>query len=65
VHGCRNAYFSVSEFGGYPMSNFFCARSLSLSYEALEIACHAIDAYRERLFLGQYEDLKVCSIIYK
>lgn len=49
----------VSGFGGYPMSEFFSARSHSLSYEALEIACHAVDTYRERLCLGQYEELKV------
>lgn len=45
------------------MSEFFSARSHSLSYEALEIACHAIDTYRERLCLGQYEELKVCAVI--
>jgi hypothetical protein len=46
------------------MSEFFSVRSHSLSYEALEIACHAIDTYRERLCLGQYEELKVCAVIY-
>lgn len=45
------------------MSEFFSARSHSLSYEALEIACHAIDTYCERLCLGQYEELKVCAAV--
>ncbi|XP_021920505.1 protein RRNAD1-like isoform X3 [Zootermopsis nevadensis] len=49
----------ISGFTGYPMSDFISARPHSLSYEAREIACHAIETYCQRLCLGQYDDLKV------
>ncbi|PSN32724.1 Protein RRNAD1 [Blattella germanica] len=49
----------VSGFNGYPMSKYVSELSHQLSYEAREIACHAIEAYSERLYLGQYENLKI------
>uniref|UniRef100_A0A1I8Q3N7 Methyltransferase domain-containing protein n=1 Tax=Stomoxys calcitrans TaxID=35570 RepID=A0A1I8Q3N7_STOCA len=48
---------------GYPMSAFL-RKNISfskLSYEAREISCHAIELYRERLSLKDYEYLKVHS----
>jgi len=42
------------------MSEYLSARPHSLSYEAREIACHAIETYSERLCFGHYDNLKVC-----
>nr|CAD7397776.1 unnamed protein product [Timema poppensis] len=50
-----------SSFKGYPMSNYIY-KTLGgnmLSYEAREIACHAIETYSERLRSGLYLDLKI------
>lgn len=49
----------VSGFVGYPMSEYLSARPHSLSYEAREIACHAIETSSERLRFGHYDNLKV------
>lgn len=43
------------------MSEYLSSRPHFLSYEAREIACHAIETYCERLCFGHYEDLKVCG----
>jgi len=42
------------------MSEYLSARPHSLSYEAREIACHAVETYSERLCFGNYDNLKVC-----
>ncbi|XP_030373449.1 protein RRNAD1 [Scaptodrosophila lebanonensis] len=55
---------------GYPMSELLQNRlhnddsdgsSVQLSYEAREVACHAIEMYHDRLATGQYEYLKIHS----
>uniref|UniRef100_A0A182M5S5 Methyltransferase domain-containing protein n=1 Tax=Anopheles culicifacies TaxID=139723 RepID=A0A182M5S5_9DIPT len=43
---------------GFPLSDFCRTAKLSLSYEAREIGCHAIEQYREKLRHG-YHELKV------
>jgi hypothetical protein len=43
------------------VSEYLSSRPHFLSYEAREIACHAIETYCERLCFGHYEDLKVCG----
>jgi hypothetical protein len=45
------------------MSEYLSARPHSLSYEAREIACHAIETYSERLCFGHYDKLKVCICV--
>uniref|UniRef100_W8B7A2 Protein RRNAD1 n=1 Tax=Ceratitis capitata TaxID=7213 RepID=W8B7A2_CERCA len=51
------------EFQGYPLSQYLLKKpKLSfLSYEALEISCHAMEMYCDRLSKGDYEYLKVHS----
>uniref|UniRef100_A0A182QV05 Methyltransferase domain-containing protein n=1 Tax=Anopheles farauti TaxID=69004 RepID=A0A182QV05_9DIPT len=44
---------------GFPLSEFCRKANLSLSYEAREIACHAIEQYREKLLRADYLELKV------
>uniref|UniRef100_A0A182XZ70 Methyltranfer_dom domain-containing protein n=1 Tax=Anopheles stephensi TaxID=30069 RepID=A0A182XZ70_ANOST len=43
---------------GFPLSEFCRTSKLSLSYEAREIACHAIEQYRDKL-KSDYGELKV------
>ena len=43
---------------GFPLSDFCRRTNLTLSYEAREMACHAIEQYRERLS-GDYHELKI------
>ncbi|XP_053674218.1 methyltransferase-like protein 25B [Anopheles nili] len=43
---------------GFPLSNFCRNSDVRLSYEAREIACHAIEQYREKL-RADYHELKV------
>ncbi|XP_058831009.1 methyltransferase-like protein 25B [Topomyia yanbarensis] len=43
---------------GFPLSEFSKSRCLRLNYEALEIACHAIEQYCNKLD-GHYDELKV------
>uniref|UniRef100_A0A182WIP3 Methyltranfer_dom domain-containing protein n=1 Tax=Anopheles minimus TaxID=112268 RepID=A0A182WIP3_9DIPT len=43
---------------GFPLSDFCRTAKLGLSYEAREIACHAIEQYRDKLKSG-YHELKV------
>lgn len=53
-----------SDFIGYPLSNYLrseCAFDTHLSYEAREIACHAIERYTQRLSSRNYEYLRVHS----
>lgn len=45
---------------GYPMSQYVGQFDNKLSYPAREIACHAIEAYCDKLCKGDYNDLKVC-----
>lgn len=55
---------TASDFIGYPLSEFLRGeRSFDahLSYEAREIACHAIENYSQRLASGNYDYLKVHS----
>ncbi|XP_034477721.1 protein RRNAD1 isoform X2 [Drosophila innubila] len=53
---------------GYPLSSQLRrqlqtdAHSCQLSYEAREIACHAIELYYDRLKAGQHEYLKIHSL---
>ncbi|XP_037948743.1 protein RRNAD1 [Teleopsis dalmanni] len=48
---------------GYPLSQFLQNDKTftNLSYEALEISCHATETYCDRLLIGDYEYLKVHS----
>ncbi|XP_047116896.1 methyltransferase-like protein 25B isoform X1 [Schistocerca piceifrons] len=64
VVGC--CYMKIStniegtpKFMGYPLSTFVSKRPHMLSFEAREIACHAIETYRDRLHAGDYENLKI------
>ncbi|KAM8712649.1 hypothetical protein ACLKA7_013046 [Drosophila subpalustris] len=56
------------ELHGYPLSSQLQrqlkteAHSCQLSYEAREIACHAIELYYDRLNAGQHEYLKIHSL---
>lgn len=54
-----------NKFVGYPLSNYLQYENPSdratLSYEAKEIACHAIETYTKRLRLNNYEYLRVHS----
>jgi hypothetical protein len=55
-------HIGSGEFVGYPLSDY--VRSLPsantrLTYESLEIACHAIEMYSKRLKSGKYDGLKV------
>ncbi|GLH06002.1 Uncharacterized protein GBIM_11531 [Gryllus bimaculatus] len=65
IVGCCYMKLSTSEqnnvvnFQGYPLSNFISEQPCSLSYEAREIACHAIENYCERLCSGNVSHLKV------
>lgn len=48
---------------GYPLSALLQKNAqCQLSYEAREIACHAIEIYYDRLSAGQYEYLKIHSL---
>lgn len=42
------------------MADFTKSTDLKFSYEALEVACHAIEQYCQRLRLGQAKKLIVC-----
>lgn len=53
--------FNRGKFKGYPMSTFVSQRNHVLSKEALEVACHAIENYLQRLSSGNYSNLKVPS----
>ncbi|KAH8397313.1 hypothetical protein KR215_012295 [Drosophila sulfurigaster] len=55
------------ELHGYPLSSqlrrqLHCQDDCQLSYEAREIACHAIEVYYDRLTADQYEYLKIHSL---
>lgn len=51
-----------SKEGTYPLSSFLKNHPKSdLSYEMLELACHANEKYANRLELGDYSYLKVHS----
>lgn len=55
----------VSTLNGYPLSKYLSSfANYELSYMALEIACHAIESYCDKLKTGNYEDLIVKYIIY-
>lgn len=62
VVGC--CYMKLTE-DGYPLSKHLKKMQenspgrVSLSYEAREVACHAMEMYRERLSQGFYDDLKI------
>ncbi|XP_023165199.2 protein RRNAD1 isoform X2 [Drosophila hydei] len=48
---------------GYPLSSQLqIADNAQLSYEAREIACHAMESYYDRLQVGDYEYLKIHSL---
>ncbi|KAK6643535.1 hypothetical protein RUM43_005045 [Polyplax serrata] len=44
---------------GFPLTSFCYGRYMDISYEARALACHAIEAYCERLRSRNYEHLKV------
>lgn len=46
---------------GYPLSEYLQSMRSYLSFEAREIACHAIEVYAKRLFDKNYEYLRVHS----
>lgn len=55
----------MSTLSGYPLSKYLSSfANYKLSYTALEIACHAIESYCDKLKTGNYEDLIVKYIIY-
>lgn len=50
----------ISGLKGYPLSKYLLLRkSHELSYTSLEVACHAIEKYCDKLKTGNYEDLIV------
>ncbi|KAI4464148.1 cgi-41 methyltransferase [Holotrichia oblita] len=50
---------SSSNHYGYPMSRFALENKFHLSYNAREVACHAIESYLDRLKTGQHWQLKI------
>uniref|UniRef100_A0A1B0C8Q7 Methyltransferase domain-containing protein n=2 Tax=Lutzomyia longipalpis TaxID=7200 RepID=A0A1B0C8Q7_LUTLO len=62
VVGC--CYMKLTE-NGFPLSQHLRRmrekepKRVHLSYEAREVACHAIEMYHERLSLGEFDDLKI------
>ncbi|XP_029680179.1 protein RRNAD1-like [Formica exsecta] len=52
--------YPVGEFNGYPLSKYLSSSAnCKLSYTALEVACHAIENYCDKLKTGNYKDLIV------
>lgn len=54
----------ICDFLGYPMSKFLLGNASlpsQITYEAREIACHAIEKYTQRLSSKEYDYLKVHS----
>ncbi|OAD52468.1 Protein RRNAD1 [Eufriesea mexicana] len=50
----------ISGLKGYPLSKYLLSRkNHSLTYTSLEVACHAIEKYCDKLKNGNYEDLIV------
>ncbi|XP_043257721.1 protein RRNAD1-like [Colletes gigas] len=50
----------VNGLKGYPLSKFLLlCKNHTLSYTSLEVACHAIEKYCDKLKTGNYEDLIV------
>lgn len=50
---------------GYPLSKHLSSfPNCKLSYAALEVACHAIESYCDKLKTGNYKDLIVKYQIY-
>lgn len=58
VVGC--CYMKLTD-QGYPLSEYLkrMQEKAFLSYEAREVACHAMEMYHERLSRGQFDDLKI------
>lgn len=55
----------MGEFNGYPLSKYLSSfANCKLSYTALEVACHAIESYCDKLKTGNYKDLIVKCIIF-
>ena len=55
---------SDSEFKGYPLSRFVSKqnpRQIDLSYQAKELACHAIESHTNRIITEDYDHLKIHS----
>ncbi|XP_058126599.1 methyltransferase-like protein 25B [Anopheles ziemanni] len=55
---CNTAANNSHNEYGFPLSEFCRQSHVSLTYEAREIACHAIEQYREKL-LANYGELKI------
>ncbi|KZC04159.1 PREDICTED: protein RRNAD1-like [Dufourea novaeangliae] len=50
----------LNELNGYPLSKYLrSCKNHTLSYTSLEVACHAIEKYCDKLKTGNYEDLIV------
>lgn len=50
----------VDVLNGYPLSKYLSSfMNHKLSYTALEVACHAIEGYCDKLKTGSYKDLIV------
>lgn len=55
----------MSVLNGYLLSKYLSSlANCKLSYTALEVACHAIESYCDKLKTGNYKDLIVKYIIY-
>lgn len=46
-------------YGGYPLSNFCKEKNYKLSYASREVACHALEAYVDKLNSNKYWQLKI------
>lgn len=57
----RNAFRDPADVSnGYPLSKYLSSFARhKLSYTSLEVACHAIESYCDKLKAGNYEDLIV------
>ncbi|KAF5304507.1 hypothetical protein FQR65_LT07934 [Abscondita terminalis] len=56
IVGC--CYMKLSSLG-YPLTTYTIQNKYDLEYSAREVACHAIEAYIERLKTGYHKQLKV------
>ncbi|XP_034935233.1 protein RRNAD1-like [Chelonus insularis] len=62
VVGCCYMKLTVDDddHNGYPLSEYIInTPDHSLNYAALEVACHAVENYCDKMKNGQYDDLKV------
>lgn len=56
----KKFYFRPGKvFQGFPLSDFCKHNNYALSYQAKEMACHAIESYTEKLLQGECWRLKI------